>query len=88
MKTITTESGATYRIDGDRVQRTSANYEKRGDGEWQTLMIDPVITVGEPMVLVMESLVHYGRDDYMTQPEDASPFTTRRTTPVVSVVES
>ena len=86
MKKITTESGAVYLLNDDgQIKRENPSYEKRGDGEWQTLTYASVPKVGERMVIRMESLSRYGQDDLGTEPEDVSPTTTRVTTPVKSI---
>ena len=88
--TIHTESGAVYEFAGDRVRRVNPDHNKRGDGDWQVLVTQFPKTpiVGSPMVLVVESLAHYGGDDYGTPPEKVSDTTTRRTTPVARIEAS
>lgn len=87
MKIIETESGAIYEIDDNRVRRVNPADQKRGDGDWQTLISQPHIEIGHPMTLVMESLAHLGTDDYGTRRELASSYTTRRTTAVAKVTD-
>lgn len=88
---ITTESGAVYLRDGNRIMRVTnqSDHEKRGDGKWLTLHNDPVFRVGERAILAVESLAALGPDDHGTPPEMADPdVTVRVTTPVVRIEEN
>ena len=89
MKRITTESRAVYLLDLEqrRIKRQNPNHTKRGDGEWQPLLnIQPFPPkVGDRLVIAMESLAHYGADDYGNR--DGVDMTARLTTPVVSIEE-
>lgn len=86
MKTVYTESGAVYQIDGVRIRRVNEDHEKRGDGEWLQLLTAPTITVGGSMLLVIEPLSSFGPDDYGISIEAFA--TTRITTPVTKVVDN
>lgn len=94
MLQVTTESGAKYEFenrDGQEfVRRVNPDYEKRGDGDWQVLLdlFPEIPTVGQSLVIVMESLARYGQDDHGTPPELVSNVTTRRTTPIIEVKEN
>jgi hypothetical protein len=87
MKKITTASGATYLVDLEEhlIRRVNPAHEKRGDGEWQPLINYREPVIGREWYVVMESLIRYGQDDYGTPPEEATEYTTRRTTPIVSI---
>lgn len=87
MRIVATESGSTYWFEKNRVKRTNNGYSKRGDDEWQKLVNDPRIEVGQPMVLMLMSLAKYGVDDWATPADDVSRFTTRHTTPVTAISE-
>lgn len=87
MLIVATESGSAYVFDRKRVQRINDSHSKRGDNEWQNLVNDPHIEVGQPMVLMMESLAKYGVDDWATPADDVSRFTTRHTTVVTAITE-
>lgn len=67
------------------VRRVNPSYEKRADGEWTRLVNNPIIEVGQPVILTMTSLSEYGSDDYGTPEEDASPYTTRITSTVTEI---
>jgi hypothetical protein len=84
---VHTESGAIYEFRNNKARRVNPSHNKRGDGEWQTLItrFPKTPVVGSPMVLVLASLTRYGPDDIGTDPGEASPVTTRRTTPVISI---
>ena len=86
MMIVHTESGSTYEFYGDYVRRINPTVGKRGDGEWQPLimMYPKTPRVGEAMLLEMVSLARYGADDVGTPPELAGE-TTRHTTPVTLV---
>ena len=83
---VRTESGSTYEFNGDRVRRINPTVGKRGDGDWQRLimMYPETPRVGISMTLVMASLARYGADDAGTPPELGGE-TTRHTTPVTLV---
>lgn len=85
MRTIKTKSGAVYEADGQMIRRVNVDDVKRGDGEWQRMVL-PLPewnTEGMRLFLTLESLAHLGVDDYGTPRSEASEFTTRVTTPVV-----
>lgn len=65
MRTLKTESGSTYIIDGDRIRRVNPYAGKRADGEWIKLLtpLHDVSYVGFPVRLKLESLGVYGPDD-------------------------
>jgi len=73
MKRITTESGAQYLIDGDRVMRTNPSAPMRGDGTWLTLYRPLKPMVGVPMMMLLLGL--------------CEGHTYRKTTDVVSIEE-
>jgi hypothetical protein len=77
MRKIITKSGTTYLLDkGDRVKRlvTGDAAELRRDEDWIQLIAAPHITVGLPMILMLEPL---GKGN----------VTRRTTSPVVSIEE-
>ena len=80
-----TVSGSEYEIQGDKIRRVNTTATKRGDNDWQTLQVQPILTIGMPATLVLDSLSKYGPDDYGTKPEDASPYTIRTTSTVTEV---
>lgn len=84
MRTIHTESGAVYEFEGTQMRRVNHRAEKRGDGEWQSLVAElpNYDTTGERLILSIESLARYGQDDHETPTDLVSPVTTRITTPV------
>ena len=81
---FTTYSGSTYEIKDGQVRRLNEGYAKRADGEWVTLSNDPVVEIGEPVVMILESLANRGPDDYGTPEWAADTHTTRVTSPVIS----
>lgn len=81
---FTTYSGSTYEIKDGQVRRLNEGYAKRADGEWVTLANDPVVEIGEPVVMLLESLASRGTDDYGTPAWAADTHTTRVTSPVLS----
>lgn len=81
---FTTVSGSRYQVDGLRVRRTGVGASKRGDGEWLNLIWPPLIEVGSPAVLHLESLHARGPDDLGT--ENPHPTITTRTTSTVTEV--
>ena len=81
---FTTYSGSTYEIKDGQVRRLNEGYAKRADGEWVTLSNDPVVEIGEPVVMILESLAIRGPDDYGTPTWAADTHTTRVTSPVIS----
>lgn len=88
MRTLTTESGSTYRVDGTRIQRVNPGYTKRADGDWVELirLLPEESMVGHPLQLILRSLSDYGPDDEGVIIRDA-PFTFRTTSAVTSDVE-
>ena len=84
---FTTISGSKYEIKDGLVRRVNPGYTKRADGEWVRLINTPIVEIGEPVLLTMDSLSEYGADDYGTPPEDSSPYTTRVTSLVSSIEE-
>ena len=81
---FTTYSGSTYEIKDGQVRRLNEGYAKRADGEWVTLANDPVVEIGEPVVMILESLASRGPDDYGTPAWAADTHTRRVTSPVLS----
>lgn len=60
---VTTETGSRYEIEGAKIRRVNTSAEKRGDGLWLQLANEPIPIVGQPMVLILESLSAMGPDD-------------------------
>ena len=85
---FTTYSGSTYEIKDGRVRRLNEGYAKRADGEWVNLANDPVVEIGEPVVMILESLASRGPDDYVTPVWAADTHTTRVTSPVLSTEDN
>ena len=52
---VDTASGTAYHFDGLHVRRDGGD-SLRQDGEWLQLLAAPEISVGSPMVLVLEPL--------------------------------
>ena len=81
---FTTYSGSTYEIKDGQVRRLNEGYAKRADGEWVALANDPVVEIGEPVVMILESLASRGPDDYGPPAWAADTHTTRVTSPLIS----
>lgn len=75
---VKTETDSYYQFDDQltQVKRMSMSHGKRGDFDWQTLLVKPNINVGFPMILTMEAF---------SQGENR---TVRRTSKVVSIREN
>lgn len=78
-----TESGARYWVKGGKVKRLNPDDPKRADGEWVTFFDFPVLDIGFPAILRLESLAAYGADDYGI--EATTSVTTRTTTPLTGI---
>ena len=87
MMRFTTETGTTYEIEDDKVRRVGEYWNtKRADGEWVRLAGGvPEIVVGEPVMLILETLSAYGPDDNGVK-NSPSPVTFRKTSRVKSVL--
>ena len=83
MITVKTETGSTYQFHAGEVRRVNDDAEKRGDGRWWKLIAKVEPTVGESMMLIMESLSGEGPDDEGNVVD--SDVTFRRTSRVISV---
>jgi hypothetical protein len=71
---VTTESGTVYRIEPGRVMREGGDPLRR-DNTWITLLENPVVYRGQPMVLMLEGLA------------DNAVFTQRTTSEVTKIEE-
>lgn len=80
-----TVSGSEYEIQDGEIRRLNALAGKRADGEWLTLIQEPVIEIGESAIIRTESLRTYGPDDYGTPDGEADPFSTRITSEVTEI---
>lgn len=85
MITVKTETGSTYQFDDGRVRRVNTDAEKRGDGRWLSLIAQVEPTVGESMMLIVESLSDEGPDDEGNVINGDVTF--RRTSRVVEIRE-
>lgn len=81
-----TTTGSEYEIKADRIRRLNPSAEKRGDGEWLSLIRNPYVAVGEKVVIALKSLAKYGADDYGTPFPKAPPVTMRITSAVTEVI--
>jgi hypothetical protein len=75
---VTTQTGSIYEIDIDemKMRRTNKGEDLRRDGEWISMIKEPVIEIGRSMILYLEPLA------------DNCSMTTRFTTTVVGVSDS
>lgn len=78
-----TESGARYWVKGGSVKRLNPDHQKRADGEWVKFFDFPILDVGFPAILRLESLASYGPDDNGI--EATTSVTTRYTTPLTGI---
>lgn len=74
---VTTQTGSVYEIDIDamKMRRTNKEADLRKDGEWVSMLKEPVIEMGRSMILYLEPL------------SDNCSITTRFTTKVIGISE-
>lgn len=73
-----TQTGSIYEVDGLSVRRSGQSHDLRQDGEWNTLLSAPQVTLGQPVTFIMAPL---------SPPQfEGATATIRRTSPVVEVV--
>lgn len=80
-----TVSGSVYEIEDGYVTRTNPDRGMRADGKSIQIFNTPIVEVGQPVLLVLESLFQYGHDSYDT-PESLVGLVTTRMTSVVTEV--
>lgn len=59
-----TVSGSQYEIRGNKIRRVNDEFSKRADDAWVTLLSQPILSVGHPVTLILESLSEYEHDDW------------------------
>lgn len=78
-----TISGSIYEIRDGQVRRINPEHKKQADGEWVTLLNEPVVEVGKRVHLSLQSLADLGPDDLEnTVRGDVLSVTSRLTTEV------